>query len=76
LKGWLGKKRITEISECDNFVCHKNNDLQCGGHMILLGDNNVFVRMAKALGLKLVLKGRELVFDNVRELIKHHSNGF
>ncbi len=72
LRGWLGKK-IEAILGADTFVCHKNHSKQCAGHMLLLGDDNIFVRLAKILNEPLDLKGRELVFDTKEECIHHHS---
>ncbi|WP_045860351.1 hypothetical protein [Teredinibacter purpureus] len=46
LEGWLGKARMTEILSEDSFVCHKRHDLQYGGHMIINGNDNGFVRLA------------------------------
>lgn len=85
-RGWLGASRMTEIIKQDSFVCHKTvdyskeeneddpNRLQCAGHMLLLENNNMFVRLARALRQKLNLSGRELVFNNVKECINHHKN--
>ena len=74
MKGWLGEKRMTEIIKSDSFVCHKNTKLQCAGHMLLLGNDNVFVRTANNLAIELNLQGRELVFDDAHECITHHKN--
>lgn len=73
LKGWLGAERMTEILQCDSFVCHKKTDLQCAGHMLIKGDENAFVRLANTLGIELQLTGKELVFETTEECIKHHS---
>lgn len=73
LKGWLGEKRIKEILLQDSFVCHKENKLQCAGHMILNKDINSFVQVAKYLKYDLVLSGHELIFNTQKELIKHHK---
>lgn len=74
LKGWLGRSRMTEILASDSFVCHKNNDLQCAGHMILLKESNSFVRLAKILGRKLNLGNQNLIFTNVKDCINHHDH--
>lgn len=73
LIGWLGKDRMTEIIDQDSFVCHKKTDLQCAGHMLLLEEQNAFVQLAGRMGIPLILKGRELVFDTVEECIDHHD---
>lgn len=73
MKGWLN--RMPEILEADSFVCHKNTDLQCAGHMLLKGEANAFVRLAGRFGFILPLKGRELVFDTEKDCIDHHGSG-
>lgn len=73
LKGWLGKERMQEITEATTFVCHKNHELQCAGHMLLLGNGNSFVNLAQWLNLPLKLKGREKVFNTIQECIEHHG---
>ena len=73
MKGWLGKERMTGILKQDAFVCHKNNELQCAGHMLINGENNSFVSLAKRMGLNLKLSGRELVFKNHSACIEHHE---
>jgi len=74
MKGWLGTDRMTEILDSDTFVCHKKMDLQCAGHMLLLKKENIFYRMAQAMKIDLGLSGEELVFDNKKDCINHHSN--
>ncbi len=73
IKGWLGKQRMTEIIQANSFVCHKKTNLQCAGHMLLNGEQNEFVQLAKRLGLETGIKGRELVFDNKNDCIEHHG---
>jgi len=84
LKGWLGKKRITEILGQDSFVCHKTVDYdksnvndrsrqQCAGHMILKKENNSFFRLLMSMFGKTELTGEDQVFDSDTECIKHHS---
>ena len=75
LKGWLGEKRMTEILDTDTFPCHKTKGdrKQCAGHMLLKGDDNAFVRVAKAHELDLGLTGRELIFDNEQDCLNHHK---
>jgi len=85
LKGWLGESRIKEILQADSFVCHKTTDirktknsgkiapLQCAGHMIIKGDNNEFVRLAKRLGIETGLTGQELIFTSEQECINYHK---
>ncbi len=71
MKGWLD--RMPEILEGDTFVCHKNNDLQCAGHMLIKGRANAFVKLAGRLRIDLPLKGRHLVFETEQECIAHHE---
>jgi len=75
LPGWLGEKRAAEIAASSAFTCHKTNKprLQCAGHMLMLGNKNDFVRLARRLGAPVVLTGRELVFESSELFIKHHS---
>lgn len=73
-KGWLGEDRIKEILKSDSFVCHKNNSLQCSGHMHLLGNENAFVDMARRLNIDPKLKNRDLVFETKEDCINHHKN--
>jgi len=73
LKGWLGEKRMAEILESRGFVCHKNTSLQCAGHMIIKGDENDFVQLANRMGISILLRGKDLIFDNEQELINHHK---
>ena len=73
LEGWLGEKRMTEILEQDSFVCHKNNKLQCAGHMIINGNNNAFVRFAKGFNIDLNLRNKDLIFSTKKECINHHK---
>lgn len=80
MKGWLGKYRADElVNDTDSFTCHKTKDSdkqglkQCAGHMLLLGNENAFVRILKAQGEKVNLKGRTLVFDNKQDFIDHHE---
>lgn len=80
LKGWLGSERAKEIAESDSFVCHKTTKgktedrKQCAGHMLLVGDNSSFVRLASRLRIPIDLRGRELVFNDKSEFIDHHDN--
>lgn len=72
-KGWLGGERMAQILNADSFVCHKNTDLQCAGHMLIRGAGNAFVRLANRLGLDAGLTGRELVFNSNKECVAHHE---
>lgn len=72
LEGWLGH-RIEELLKAKSFVCHKNNNLQCAGHMIINGIDNDYVRQARIMGIDLGLRGQELVFDNKQDCINHHK---
>ncbi len=73
MEGWLGEERAEQIANSGSFVCHKNTDLQCAGHMIMRGQRNEFVRLAARLGVDLKLKGDELVFDDTQDFIDHHA---
>lgn len=73
LKGWLGEARASEFARCSNFLCHKDTDFQCAGHMIMRGQNNDFVRMASRLNANLDLKGESLIFERSQDFINHHS---
>lgn len=42
--------------------------------MLMKGDDNDFVQLARRLGHNLELSGRELVFDSDSDCIKHHGN--
>jgi hypothetical protein len=72
LKSLLGKERAIEIVESDSFVCHKNNDRQCAGHM-LVSQSNVMVRVANAMGVDMKLDQDVDVFDSEQEFVEHHS---
>lgn len=73
LRGWLGEQAMKKILKADSFVCHKKTDKQCGGLMLINGDQNGFVRLAGQLGIELDLSGRELVFDSQQACIEHHK---
>lgn len=79
MRGWLAP-RIEEICAASTFVCHKTKDLpsakklQCAGHMLLMGEQNLFVRFANRLKIKLNLSGRDLVFDTVADCVMHHKS--
>ena len=62
-----------EILDASSFVCHKNNELQCAGHMLIKGQENDFVRLADSLKLPTGLNGHDQVFDSPAECIAHHS---
>lgn len=64
---------MREILDQGSFVCHKKTDKQCAGHMLLKGDKNQFVNMARRLGCDLELSGRELVFDTEQKCVDHHD---
>ncbi len=79
-KGWLGKDRMTEITQAESFVCHKttlgaiNERKQCAGHMILMKESNQFVQVANHFNLNLGLQNKESVFDSPEDCINHHTN--
>ena len=68
LEGWLGKNRMSEILQSSSFPCHKNKKLQCAGHMILKGEENEFVQMAKIMKISTSLKGHKLIFEKEEDL--------
>lgn len=72
-EGWLGSERMAEILDQGSFVCHKKQHLQCAGHMLINGENNQFVRLAKRLNIPLDLSGRELIFDTRAQCVEHHN---
>lgn len=74
LKGWLGERRMTEILAADSFVCHKKTNMQCAGHMLVKGSENVFVRTAARMNIALDLSGGEQVFETHAACIAHHTN--
>lgn len=69
----LGEQRAKEILEAESFVCHKNNSLQCAGHMMLMKKKNVFVRMASVLALPLELKDNKFLVKSEEEFINLHK---
>lgn len=74
MPGWLGAERMRGILDAGSFTCHKTKKaLQCAGHMIVRGEKNYFVALAKSLNIALDLSGASLVFQNEDELIEHHS---
>ncbi len=73
IKGWLGEERMRSILNNNSFVCHKNTDLQCAGHILILDNKNAFVKFAGRLNIDLNMQGRELVFDTAEDCIKHHT---
>lgn len=72
----LGAERAKEILKADSFVCHKNTSLQCGGHMLIKGVENSFVKLASILNLDTGLHGRELVFDTPADCVNHHAKEY
>lgn len=74
LKGWLGSQRMADILAAGSFVCHKHNELQCAGHMIIKGEDNLFIKAAQILDVNLNLKGQRLVFKLQDDCIWHHSH--
>lgn len=79
MRGWLGKERMTEILGDDSFVCHKTTQgemkdrRQCAGHMIMKGEDNMFVALAQRIGQPVQLGGQDQVFDSKQDCIDHHS---
>jgi hypothetical protein len=72
-KGWLGETRMREILRAESFVCHKKKSMQCAGHMLIKGEENVFVAVAGRLGIKLDLAGADTVFQSKTACIEHHA---
>jgi hypothetical protein len=72
--GWLGELRMKEILEFPSFVCHKDNNLQCAGHMIIKGNTNIYVETAKKFNIELDLEKEDLIFKSEQECINHHKN--
>jgi hypothetical protein len=66
-------RNIESYINAESFVCHKNNNLQCAGHMIINGSDNGYVALAESQGIDLGLKGQHLIFDNKQDCIKHHK---
>ncbi len=77
--GWLGSDRMNEICSASSFVCHKTTQgslkdrKQCAGHMILNGDKNEFVSLAKAMHIDVSLSGKNLIFPNIEDAVDHHK---
>src|SRR5690606_17867909 len=73
MKGWLGADRAREIVECDNFVCHKKNQMQCAGHMHV-ARTNIFVTLVINL-YKIVppIKNVGVLFESSEDFINHHD---
>lgn len=74
LKGWLGAEGMREILSARSFVCHKDTSKQCAGHMLIRGDKNDFVMLAKRLQIDLKLQGEDQVFQDEETCIHHHAN--
>ena len=74
LMGWLGASRMQEILSARSFVCHKDTRKQCAGHMLIKGEDNDFVMLAKQLRIELKLQGKEQVFQDEESCIHHHAN--
>lgn len=72
-EGWLGSERMEEILDAGSFTCHKDNSLQCAGHMLVKGMDNDYVRHAARLGIDTGASGQELAFDNAQDCIEHHD---
>ena len=73
LRGWLSADRMRHILQTDSFTCHANNNLQCAGHMIIRGNNNIFVKTALSLGIPFRLVGKEKVFESAVDCVAHHK---
>lgn len=71
-KGWLGADRVRGLLEERSFLCHKNTELQCAGHMIMKKDENSIVATAKSFNMDIGLKGADLVFESENDCIEHH----
>lgn len=75
MPGWLGGERMAEILAADSFVCHKNTDMQCAGHMLVNGSDNAFLRLAERLDIPVTLSGADKVFESKQACIEHHQLG-
>ncbi len=73
LEGWLGARRMTGILQDDSFICHKTDDRQCAGHMLLKGDKSQYVQVMRRLYGTPDPAGKELIFDTEQECIEHHG---
>ena len=73
LKGWLGAQKMSKILKANTFVCHKNTEKQCAGHMIIKGDDNTFVQLANRFNDPIPLSGQDLIFDDESACIRHHD---
>ncbi len=73
LAGWLSNGRMESILKQDSFVCHKRNDKQCAGFMLVQGVQSTYVQIAGRMGLDLNLQGHDLVFDSKSACIEHHN---
>lgn len=73
LKDWIGRARMSQILSTDSFTCHKDRDKQCAGHMLVLGNDSAYVRLASAMKISLGLKGKDEVFKTKEECIEHHT---
>jgi len=76
-QGWLGESRMAEILQSNTFTCHKTEDpnrLQSAGHMIIKGDKNQFVGLAKLMNIDLGLSGQEIIFETEQDCINHHKH--
>jgi len=79
LKGWLGGERMEEILKEDSFICHKTaygadkEKRQCAGHIHIKKESNVFYRVARAMGFDMSIGKTEKLFENEKDLIKHHK---
>lgn len=81
LQNWLHKETVKDIVETDSFVCHEtidNDRKQCAGHMLLMGNNNVFIRLLRAMQMTdtidNLMQHRHLIFDSIQDFAEHHSN--
>ena len=66
LKGWLGEDRAEELARASSFSCHKNNNKECAGHMILT--RSVPYRIVRG-----EVGGKDLVFETAEDFINHHK---
>ena len=72
--GWLGAERVAGILDSENFTCHKTEDLQCAGHILVSPDRNMANREWLAFtGKPLPVRGRDLVFESGEAMKEHHD---
>jgi hypothetical protein len=65
-----------DISNNNTHTCHNTHGKkrkQCAGHMLVAGNENLFVRCAIAFKDPVQVTGKELVFEDMDEFVNHHK---